>query len=101
MSANLNVIRRVILTERNADQSEAKEMNRRMVYFFEVDKRANKIEIRRALEKAFNIKDKIHKINTLIRPGKKRRRGRGRPGISPERKRAIVYLKVGEEIKDL
>jgi large subunit ribosomal protein L23 len=101
MSANLSIIKRVILTERNADQSEAKEKNQRLVYFFEVDKKANKIERRKALEHAFNLKNKIHKINTLIRPGKRKRMGRGRAGMTPERKRAIVYLKVGEEIKDL
>jgi large subunit ribosomal protein L23 len=101
MSVDLNIIKRVILTERTSDQSEAKEQKKGLVYYFEVDKRANKIQIRQALEKAFGLKDKIKKVNTYIRPGKKKRVGRNRPGYSPDRKRAVVFLKVGEEIQDL
>ena len=64
-------------------------------YTFKVDKRANKIEIRKAVEKIFNVK--VTKVNTLTVRGKKRRRGRYE-GMTPEWKKAIVTLKEGDRI---
>ncbi|MDQ7779861.1 MAG: 50S ribosomal protein L23, partial [Planctomycetota bacterium] len=49
-------------------------------YTFEVDKRANKIEIRRAVEKNFNVK--VESVNTIVMKGK-RRRFRFSTGLSP------------------
>lgn len=64
-------------------------------YTFKVDSRANKIEIRKAVEKIFNVK--VTKVNTLTVRGKKRRRGRYE-GMTPEWKKAIVTLKEGDRI---
>ena len=63
---------------------------------FEVDKKANKIEIKEAVEKLFNVHvTKVHTINML---GKRKRLGRSQ-GKRPDRKKAIVTLKEGDRIE--
>lgn len=62
---------------------------------FEVDPRANKTEIRRAVEQAFGVK--VEEVRTLNRPGKVMVFGR-RMGRRPDRKRALVRLKAGEKV---
>ena len=101
MTADLNIIRRLVLTERHSLDAEEHDPDKPKTYFFEVRKDATKRQIREALEKAFNLKNKIRKINTYIRPGKPKRQGRTRPGYSPERKRAVLYLKKGFDIPEL
>jgi large subunit ribosomal protein L23 len=96
MSFRLNIIRRRLLTEKNAESAE----DQKKVYVFEVDIKANKIQIRKALEEAFQLKGKIDKVRTAIRPGKKKRRGRHRAGYGPDRKKAILTLKRNVEIPD-
>ena len=61
-------------------------------YTFVVDPRANKTEIKLAIEKIFNVK--VAGINTLNRPGKTRRTKFGL-GKRKDTKRAIVTLKSG------
>ena len=61
-------------------------------YTFEVDPRANKTEIKLAIEKIFDVK--VAGINTLNRPGKTRRTKFG-IGKRKDTKRAIVTLKSG------
>lgn len=61
-------------------------------YTFLVDPRANKTEIKLAIEKIFNVK--VDSINTLNRPGKTRRTRFG-TGKRKDTKRAIVTLKSG------
>ncbi|GAA1687643.1 50S ribosomal protein L23 [Microcella alkalica] len=61
-------------------------------YTFLVDPRANKTEIKLAIEKIFNVK--VESINTLNRPGKTRRTRFG-TGKRKDTKRAIVTLKSG------
>ena len=56
------------------------------------DPRANKTEIKLAIEKIFNVK--VESINTLNRPGKTRRTRFG-TGKRKDTKRAIVTLKSG------
>lgn len=64
-------------------------------YTFIVDKRANKTEIKNAVESIFNVKvDKVYTINVK---GKPKRMGRFE-GKTPERKKAIVALKPGQKI---
>jgi len=66
-------------------------------YTFEVDLDANKIEIARAIEEMFpNVK--VAKVNTLHVKGK-RKRMRGRPGYTPDTKKAVVTLKPGQRIE--
>ena len=64
-------------------------------YTFEVHREANKIQIREAVEKTFNVKVKA--VNTLNMPRKERRRGRT-VGSIPGWKKAIVTLQAGESI---
>jgi large subunit ribosomal protein L23 len=61
-------------------------------YTFEVDPRANKTEIKLAIEKIFNVK--VDSVNTLNRQGKTRRTKFGE-GKRKNTKRAIVSLKSG------
>lgn len=69
-------------------------------YTFEVDPKANKVEIRQAVEDIFKVK--VTKINTIKVPGKKRtrfdRRGR-HVGFTKNRKKAVVTLKAGDVIE--
>ena len=61
-------------------------------YTFEVDPRANKTEIKLAIEKIFGVK--VASINTLNKKGKTRRTKFG-TGKRKDTKRAIVTLKSG------
>lgn len=72
-------------------------------YFFEVDKKANKQQIREAVEKLFNVK--VERVNTMVvKPKPKRDIRRGataREGYTKEWKKAIVKLAEGYVIKEL
>ncbi|MHB1989046.1 MAG: 50S ribosomal protein L23 [Acidimicrobiales bacterium] len=64
-------------------------------YVFVVDKAANKIEIRSAVEDAFGVR--VASVNTLNRKGKRKRQRRlATYGQRPDTKRAIVRL-VGDD----
>lgn len=78
-----DLIRKPIITERTTSLME---LNK---YVFEVDKRANKTEIRQAVEKLFGVK--VDKVNTVHVPRKKKRVGR-HTGYTSERKKAIITL---------
>jgi large subunit ribosomal protein L23 len=64
--------------------------NTKGAYSFEVNKRANKTQIKNAVEKIYNVK--VQKVRTANRTGKHRRRGRNF-GMTPSWKKAVVYLK--------
>jgi large subunit ribosomal protein L23 len=65
------------------------------VYTFRVHPSASKPEIRDAVESIWGVE--VSKVNTLNRPGKKKRtRGTNRVGSKPATKRAIVTLAAGE-----
>jgi large subunit ribosomal protein L23 len=67
------------------------------VYVFIVDNRATKIDVRNAVEQAFNVS--VTNVNTLNRKGKSlRNRRTGVVGHRPDTKRAIVTLKSGDSI---
>ena len=63
---------------------------------FKVDRRANKVEVRRAVETLF--KTKVFDVRTLNMKGKGRRMGRN-IGKRPDWKKAIVKLAPGENIE--
>lgn len=69
-------------------------------YVFVVDKRANKQEIAFAIEEIYSgSKIKVVSVNTLnVKP--KKRRLRGRPGVKPGFKKAIVTLEAGDRIEE-
>jgi len=60
-----------------------------------VDVKANKIEIRKAIEELFKVK--VLKVNTIQMKGKYKRLGRTE-GYRPDWKKAIVTLAPGEKI---
>ena len=67
------------------------------VYVFIVDKHANKIEIRRAVEQVFGVR--VLNVNTLNRKGKTTRNRRtNTAGHRSDQKRAIVTLHAGDKI---
>jgi len=64
-------------------------------YPFEVHRDANKVEIRKAIEKLFNVK--VQRVNIMNRAGKRRRRGM-RYGTTAGWKKAIVKLHPGSRL---
>lgn len=91
MKNPLDIVRYPLVTEKGTS---LKDNNRQ--YLFRVAKDANKIEIKRAVEKIYNVK--VEKVNTLLVSGK-RKRWRMTYGTTPEWKKAIVTLKDGESIE--
>jgi large subunit ribosomal protein L23 len=82
-----DIIKRPILTEKAYEGIEDKR------YVFEVDIRANKAEIKKAVETVFADDGvKVEKVNTLRTIGKMKRQGRTE-GRTPETKKAYVTLK--------
>lgn len=68
-------------------------------YSFIVNRKANKIEIRKAVEAMYNVN--VSAVNTLIMPGKSKSRftrGGVQKGRQAPYKKAIVTLASGEEI---
>ncbi len=67
---------------------------------FIVDSNANKIEIKSAIEMIYKENNvKVTQVNTLHVKRKPKRRGRGRPGLTPSFKKAIVTLEPGDTIE--
>lgn len=91
MKSSYEIIKKPILTEKSTSQR--KILNK---VFFEVDKHANKIEIKQAIEDIFNAK--VTKIAVVNIHGKKKRVGI-HEGKRPDRKKAIVTLLEGETIE--
>ncbi|RKY89904.1 50S ribosomal protein L23 [candidate division KSB1 bacterium] len=65
-------------------------------YGFEVDPRANKIDIAKRIEERFEVK--VEKVNVMNVKGKLKRMGRFQ-GRRKKRKKAIVTLKKGYKIE--
>ena len=84
------IIRRPLITEKTSIQ---KEIANQLT--FEVDRRANRIEIKRAVETAFKVR--VASVQTIQVKGKVKRRGRN-IGKRRDWKKAIVTLMPGERI---
>ena len=79
-----DIIIKPVLSEKSYDYLAQK------VYTFIVDKKANKTEIRQAVEQVFDVKvDSVHTVNAL---GKMKRQG-ATQGRRPSVKKAYVKLK--------
>ena len=85
----LEIIKAPVITEKS---QMAKENGQ---YTFKVDPRANKTEIKSAIEKIFKVK--VTSIKTLNEKPKKRRVGRY-TGLTNRTKKAIVTLAEGQTI---
>ena len=84
------IIRRPLITEKGIRNNE--EHN---TVVFQVDRRANKLQIKEALEALFQVK--VVHVNTLNMQGKKKR-VRTREGRRPDWKKAYVTLREGDSI---
>lgn len=85
----LEIIKAPVITEKSAALAQEGK------YAFKVDPRANKTEIKMAIEKLFNVK--VESISTINVVPKKRRVGRY-SGMSNRSKKAIVKLAEGQTI---
>ncbi|MCU0727996.1 MAG: 50S ribosomal protein L23 [Planctomycetes bacterium] len=85
------VIKRPLITEQGMHLVETQQ-----TYPFAVDLRANKLQIRKAVEELFKVK--VDSVRTANRHGKKRRRGRV-IGRTEDWKKAYVKLKEGHSIE--
>ncbi len=65
-------------------------------YLFWVDKKSNKVQIKKAVEEIYKVK--VADVNTLMQRGKLRR-VRYVQGKSPDWKKALVTLKEGSKIE--
>jgi large subunit ribosomal protein L23 len=84
------VLRRPLITEKNTQlQALGK-------YAFEVAIRANKQQVKQAVEAAFKVT--VSSVNVMTVAGKKRRMGRAEV-LTPSWKKAIVTLKPGDKIE--
>ena len=87
------VILRPLVTEKSTALSFANK------YIFEVDVRANKPQIKSAVEKAFNVT--VRDVNVMVIKGK--RRGGARAGrrltYGPDWKKAVVTLAASDKIE--
>lgn len=85
-----DIIKGPIITEKSAVLAEANTI------VFSVDPKANKTQIKQAIEAIFNVK--VESVNTLNAPTKKKRVGRY-AGRTNKVKKAIVKLAEGSSIE--
>ena len=81
---NYNIIIRPLVTEQGMHFA-----NTKGAYCFEVHQKANKAQIKDAVEKIYSVR--VLKVRTANRPGKYRRRGRTY-GQTSSWKKAVVFL---------
>lgn len=91
MNESFDHIRTVILTEKATLLSEKHNQ-----YVFRVSPKANKLEIKRAVEQLFN--KKVVNVNTANFAGKKKRERTASFGRRAHWKKAVVTLKEGEKL---
>jgi large subunit ribosomal protein L23 len=87
-----DVLRRPVVSEKTAVMTD--EQNQ---YVFEVAEEANKIQIKEAVEVIFEVE--VVKVNTMIVPSKRGRRGRNWYMRSKQWKKAIVTLAADQTIE--
>ncbi|HWO94774.1 MAG TPA: 50S ribosomal protein L23 [Bacillus sp. (in: firmicutes)] len=78
-----DIIKRPVITERSTDLMAEKK------YTFEVDVKANKTQVKDAIEKIFDVK--VEKVNVMNYKGKFKRVGRY-SGLTNRRRKAVVTL---------
>jgi large subunit ribosomal protein L23 len=88
---SFEIIKTVRLTEKGTRQGDKYNQ-----YTIVADPRANKTQIRQAVQELFKVK--VTKVNTLNVTGKYRRQRTKQAGQAPNWKKAIVTLKEGDKI---
>ncbi len=91
MTQYYDMILRPVVTEKTSRQ---REMYNQVT--FEVDRRSNRVEIRKAVERIFNVR--VLEVRTIHMKGKVKQRGRI-VGKRKDWKKAIVKLMPGERIE--
>ncbi len=66
-------------------------------YVFWVDKRSNKVEVKKAINVIYKVT--VEKVNIVNVKGKKKRLRMGQEGYRPSWRKAVVTLRAGEKIK--
>jgi large subunit ribosomal protein L23 len=89
---SFDIVKTVRVTEKGTMQGE--KFNQ---YTVVADRRANKIQIRDAVEELFNVT--VLSVNTLNVRGKERRKSTPSAGKAPDWKKALVTLKAGDKIQ--
>jgi large subunit ribosomal protein L23 len=90
MSLYHSIIRFPSITEKNTTLRTAQNK-----YVFEVDPVATKPQIKKAVEKIFNVT--VLSVNTIVVKGKLKRQGKS-AGYRPNWKKAIVKIQAGQTI---
>jgi large subunit ribosomal protein L23 len=87
-----------LITEKTSTMNKQAELEKKgKFYTFQVSVNANKIEIRHAIERIFEVN--VVAVNTIRQKGKPKRLGRF-SGRKPDWKKAVVKLKPGETISE-
>ena len=86
------VVKTVRVTEKGTTQIEKSNQ-----YQVVVDKHANKVDVKRAVEQLFKVK--VLRVNTMHVRGKARRERTAQFGRTPSWKKAVVTLKEGDKIE--
>lgn len=89
MADNYSIVLAPIITEKTAEMGEAN------TYAFWVHPKANKLEIKAAIQEVFEVG--VTRVNTSRLPGKVKKMGRNE-GRRPLRKKAYITLKEGDAI---
>lgn len=84
------IVRKPVMTEKSTNLQESEN-----TYTFEVHPKANKVEVRKAVETIFDVK--VKRVNIINMPSKIRR-VLGRPGRVSAWKKALVTLNEGQAI---
>ena len=92
MRTPFDIVKTVRVTEKGSLLSEKNNQ-----YALKVDPRANKFQIKHAVEKIFNVK--VTDVRTMNYPGKPRRQRTIHAGRTPHWKKAMVTLKEGAKIE--
>ncbi|HWF19300.1 MAG TPA: 50S ribosomal protein L23 [Verrucomicrobiae bacterium] len=88
---SFEIVKTVRLTEKGTRQGE--KLNQ---YTVVADRRANKVQIRQAVQELFKVK--VVRVNTMNVHGKDRRQRTTQAGKTSDWKKAIVTLKEGDKI---
>jgi large subunit ribosomal protein L23 len=89
----MSILIKPIISEKVSD------LNEKCKYGFVVNGKANKVEIKNAVEKMYGVN--VEKVNTMIHPGKEKTRytkSKVISGRSPKYKKAIISVAKGEVI---
>ena len=88
MNNPYDIVQTLLITEKGTELADDFDQ-----YLFKVDRKANKRQIRQAVEALFDVK--VAWVNTMNRSGKRKRLRRGGYGRSANWKKAVVKLEEG------